>query len=136
MLKVICYNLHDEHPRTQMKSGACGLRGESCTERTDVITHTLVITSGQTRRHQLQMNWTDNFESMKSISLPTWGCVSAMDRLTKKMSNLRSLCHPLTLLPRPQLGRVSLGLFKEKGYQRCTSSMTLRFFLCDHKVGW
>lgn len=72
MLKVIHNNLcDDQHPKTLMKSEACGLRGESCTKCTNVTTHTLVTTSGQTWWHQLQMNWPDNFESMKIISLPT-----------------------------------------------------------------
>lgn len=118
MLKVIYNNLHDyQHPKILMKSWPCGPCGESCTKCTNVITHTLVITSGQTRWHWLQMNWPDNFESMKIISLPTWACVSAVDKLTKKISEQaeEQLGHLLTLQPRPQLWRVSLGLFKRKG---------------------
>lgn len=106
MLKVICNNLHDDqHPKTPMKSVTRGPRDESCTKCTNVTIHTLVITSGQTWWHQLQMNWPDNFESMKIILLPTWDCVSAVDRLTQKMSEQveEQLGHPLPLLPRPQL---------------------------------
>lgn len=68
-----------------MKSGARGLRGERRTECTDVITH-----SGDNIWADTAAPTTDELgrqlQSMKSISLPTWGCVSGMDRLTKEMS--------------------------------------------------
>lgn len=139
MLKVIYNNLQDDqHPKTQMKSGACGPRGESCTKCTNVITHTLVMTSGQTWWHQLQMNWPDSFESMKVILLLTWGCVSAMERLTKKMFEQAEECGSSSHTPtKASAVKSQPWSVQEKGYQCCTPSMILWFILCDHEeVGW